>query len=237
MKSMKNMKSRMYSGVRSWNPFVGCEFNCVYCKPSFQRQAKRRRKWCELCYRYKPHAHPERLKKIPCSKTVFVCGTGDISFINPDYFKEILSRVEEHVDKNPGKLFYFQSKNPAFFNEFLGDFKEIGDNIILLTTLETNRPRGYEKKISKAPKPAKRFKDFSHLDWERKIVTIEPVMDFDLYKFTDWIQAIGPEAVYIGFNSRPKEVQLPEPSPEKFWRFVKELEKITEVRLKDVPQK
>lgn len=29
--------SNMYDGgktVKTWNPFVGCRFNCVYCKPS-----------------------------------------------------------------------------------------------------------------------------------------------------------------------------------------------------------
>ena len=35
-------KNNMYElSVKSWNPFVGCEHDCVYCRSSFQRQLKR----------------------------------------------------------------------------------------------------------------------------------------------------------------------------------------------------
>ena len=40
-------------------------------------------------------------------------------------------------------------------------------------------------------------------------------MDFDLDVFADWIVSIGPEAVFIGYNSHPDEVPLNEPSMEK----------------------
>ena len=36
--------SNMYAEAKTWNPFKGCAFDCVYCVPSFQRQAKRQ-KW------------------------------------------------------------------------------------------------------------------------------------------------------------------------------------------------
>jgi hypothetical protein len=71
------------------------------------------------------------------------------------------------------------------------------------------------KKYSGAPKPSIRYKDFLELDFPRKVVTIEPIMDFDLNIFSDWVLNIKPEYVWIGYNSRPKQVQLPEPSPEK----------------------
>lgn len=73
-------KPRMYKGVKTWNPFVGCKFNCIYCYPSFRRQAKRRKKWCEKCYNYEPHFHPERLGRIPSAKMIFTCAYGDIAF-------------------------------------------------------------------------------------------------------------------------------------------------------------
>ena len=37
-------------------------------------------------------------------------------------------------------------------------------------------------------------------------------MDFDLAVFSQWLMALKPEYIYLGFNSRPKQVQLPEPS-------------------------
>jgi len=79
--------------------------------------------------------------------------------------------------------------------------------------LETNRDEGY-RKISKAPKPMKRFRDFLNLKWERKVITIEPIMDFDHW-FFDMITYVNPEYVWIGYNSKPKDVQLPEPPLEK----------------------
>ena len=30
--------SRMYDGAKTWNPAVGCLYDCVYCFPSFRRQ-------------------------------------------------------------------------------------------------------------------------------------------------------------------------------------------------------
>lgn len=71
-----------------------------------------------------------------------------------------------------------------------------------------------------APPPSKRYRQFLDLDYPRKIVTIEPVMDFDLDIFAAWLVAIAPELVYLGFNSRPKP-KLPEPTPDKLVEFAK----------------
>jgi hypothetical protein len=39
-------KSNMYADAKTWNPFKGCRFDCTYCVPSFQRQAKRQMHLC-----------------------------------------------------------------------------------------------------------------------------------------------------------------------------------------------
>ena len=92
-----------------------------------------------------------------------------------------------------------------------------------MTTLETNRDEGYER-VSKAPVPSVRFKDFYELDFPRKVVTIEPVMDFDLDEFFEWMMKLKDqgslEYVWFGYNSNPDKVQLPEPSEEKAQEFV-----------------
>jgi hypothetical protein len=209
-------QSRMYADVKTWNPFKGCGFDCSYCKPSFQSQAKRQKHNCTFCYAYLPHQHPERLDRIPSAKTVFVCGNSDICFSNTDYTREIISAIQKHNQKCPDKQYFFQSKRPAYFKPFLKDFP---DNVILLTTLETNRDDGY-RKISKAPRPSKRYQQFKKLSYPRKVVTIEPVMNFDVDVFLDWVVELDPEYVWLGYNSRPNQVFLPEPSIKKMRKFI-----------------
>lgn len=215
------MKNRMYDKVKTWNPFKGCLFDCSYCKPSFQLQAKRQKNNCTDCYKYVPHYHPERLEKIPSAETIFVCGNSDLSFCRPDFTRQIIEAVKKHNQRRPDKTYYFQSKRPEYFQPFLSG---LPDNTIILTTLETNRDDGY-RQISKAPLPSVRYEQFKALDYPRKVVTIEPVLDFDLEIFADWIKSINPEYVWIGYNSRPKQVRMPEPNKKKLSAFISELGK------------
>jgi len=217
------MMSNMYAETKTWNPFVGCNFDCIYCEKSFKRQLKRVA-WnigCPDCYKYTPHVHPERRFKIPSAKNIFVCGTGDIYFCNPNYVRgNIFWGIENHKPRRP-KTYFFQSKAPACFNQYLDWFQTNRDKVILLTTLETNRDIGYEK-ISKAPVPSKRFRDFIDLDYCRKVITIEPVLDFDLGEFLGMIRAVDDqlslEYVWFGFDS--KNCGLLEPSISKAQDFV-----------------
>lgn len=214
----------MYKDVKTWNPFLGGNYNCIYCKPSFQRIvanfSKMRRSSCQGCLHYEPHEHPERLNRIPSAKTVFVCGNGDISFARPEYVKEIIAQIEEHLEKCPQKQFYFQTKNPKCLEQYINLLPP--NNIILITTLETNRDEGYGQ-VSNAPLPSERLRAFKNLGWDRKIVTIEPIIDFDYDIFLKWIISIKPMAIWIGYNSRPKQVHLIEPTLAKTREFINEL--------------
>lgn len=209
-------RSRMYDNAKTWNVFKGCGFFCAYCEPSFQKQSKRQKK-CMRCYRYIPHWHEERLSRIPSADVIFVCGSADISFCAPKHTRKIINRIKEHNMKCPYKTYYFQSKRPEYFKKFLTEFP---DNVILVTTLETNRDSGYHK-ISKAPAPTVRYHQFRNLEYPRKVVTIEPVMNFDLDVFPGWIIDLDPEYVWLGYNSRPAQVQLPEPPIGKVFVLVK----------------
>ena len=218
---MVKINSRMYKGVKTWNPSMGCPFDCSYCKPSFQQQAKRQKQNCTDCYNYVPHEHPERLNRIPSAETIFVCGNSDISLTNKSYTMKIIESICAHNERRPDKIYYFQSKQPGYFESFIDQFP---DNVILLTTLETNRDEGY-RKVSKAPLPSERYQQFLNLDYPRKVVTIEPVMDFDPDIFAGWIIDLNPEYVWLGFNSRPKQIALPEPDKEKMRWFINYLQK------------
>ena len=213
--------SNMYAEAKTWNPFKGCAFDCVYCVPSFQRQSKRQKRLCQKCYTYTPHCHEDRLSKIPSAQIVFVCGNGDISFCPPGFTRRIIARIVEQNGRprSRQRTYYLQSKRPAYFEPFLN---ELPENVILLTTLETNRDEGYEV-ISKAPLPSVRYEQFRSLSYPRKAVTVEPVLDFDLHTFVDWIRSIRPEYVWLGFNSKPRSVELPEPPEAKVQRFAEQL--------------
>lgn len=218
---MTDQASRMYRDAKTYNPFKGCGFNCLYCGPSFQRQAKRQRRLCARCYDFVPHEHPERLdaRRIPNAHTVFVCGNGDISFCSVEFVHRTLDVLAEHSRRHPEVDYYLQSKRPACFAPFLDS---LPPRVLLVTTLETNRDAGYDR-ISKAPPPTERFAKFLALDWPRKVVTVEPVMDFDVDPFVGMLAAIRPEHVWLGFNSRPKEVALPEPPMQKVRAFARRL--------------
>lgn len=219
--SYMKTKQNMYANVATWNPQVGCKFNCIYCKPSFQRTVNRvyhcHGARCTGCRDFTPHGHPERLSTpLPSKPIIWPCAHGDISFGDPNYIKKVIDRTNGY----PRKEFYWQSKNPSCFKQYLPYFP---GNTILLTTLETNRNKGYNE-VSRAPLPSARYKAFQGLRWDRKIVTIEPILDFDPDIFLKWLIRLNPEAVWLGYNSKPRAVKLPEPSLEKTLQFVEALE-------------
>ena len=218
---------------KSINAFVGCNHDCVYCIPSFQRQMKRRKKACIKCYDYEPHVHPERLLKAP-PKTVgdefiFFPSSGDLSFASP-------LGVQAHIDyanKYSDRRFLIQTKDP----EFLDNYK-FPENVILGITLETDRRvyftpslfKTYER-ISKAPIPMFRNADFRQIKHPHKYVTIEPILQFR-HSLVHWIYRINPEVVYVGYDNH--DCRLPEPRLQDTERLISELEKFTTVRRKTI---
>ena len=169
------------------------------------------------CYVYTPHTHPKRLDVIPSARIIFVCGNSDISFCPPDYVRKIIDSIKRENKKNPEKIYYFQSKNPKYFEQFLSEFPE---SVYLLTTLETNRDEGYEN-VSKAPAPSIRYRRFRDLSYPRKILTCEPLMQFDEDVFRGWLMLINPKYIYIGFNSKQKSEI--DPDPEKVKNLIADL--------------
>lgn len=204
--------------VKQWNPFVGCQNECIYCVPSFQAQLKRfAKKNCKECYKYLPHTHPNRLSD-PLPRTsfmqfIFTCCSGDIAFCPTDYLQQIIAGISLEKDK----YFLIQSKDPATFARII-----FPNNVILGTTLETNRDALY-KGITQAPKPSQRYQDFLKIEHPLKMVTIEPVIDFDLDIMMDWLKNINPCLIWIGYDS--KRCLLPEPELEKVKQLYWELGK------------
>jgi len=230
------MRSNMYREAKdkTVNLFVGCKYNCVYCKPSFQKMMKRQKHRCLKCYNYEPHFHPERLKRRP-PKTkgkefIFLCDCGDVSFMTPEQWEMLI----EYVEKWNDRTFLIQSKNPLCFAPY-----SFPENVILGTTIETNwvhfsfsKYRNYWN-ISKAPLPVYRCQAMIMLKHPRKAVTVEPILDFDLHVLLTWIVKIWPEFVYVGYDNH--KCYLPEPPLQKTLHLIEELEKEgIEVRTKNI---
>lgn len=223
----------MYANTKTWNPFKGCGYDCTYCEPTFKRQAKRQKHLCDKCYKYEPHVHRDRLDKIPSADTIFVAGNADLAFCPKDFIGEIIDKVKEHNQRSPHKTYFFQSKKPAIFKKFVQDLPE---NAIILTTLETNRDVGYDR-VSKAPVPSERYKQFLDLNYKRKVVTIEPLMGCDPVEFAQMIADLKTEYVWLGLNSKPSSVKLPEPTYEETLLLINELQKHqVDIRFKEMRQ-
>ncbi len=215
------IESRMYEdSAGSINFFVGCGFDCSYCIPSFQRQMKR---WgknnCQDCYNYKPHSHLERLERSP-PKTedgqfIFFPSGGDPAFMPDSVLREAWQYIKDH----PHTDFLMQSKDPRCFKGW--NFPE---NTILGITLETDIEENLFG-ISNAPPPWLRFVDFHQLNHNRKMVTVEPIIDFRPRRLRDWIVYLEPWRVYVGYDSHPNENHLPEPSLDKTLKLVKSLQR------------
>lgn len=209
----------MYSdSVKQWNVIVGCEFDCPYCKKSFQAQMKRQKHNCIKCYNYEIHWHPERLKqslpKTTGDEFIWCCSSSDISFAPIEWMVVLLNRIKQM----PNKTFFFQTKNPGILLQY-----EFPDNVLLGITLETNEfPLGYYH--GKAPAPFLRYYHFKELEHPRKIVTIEPVIKFNHKIFLDWMYQLQPERIYIGFDT--KKNNLPEPTVEQVKNFIYDLESL-----------
>lgn len=222
----------MYSdSVKQWNVFVGCWYDCVYCRKSFQAQMKRqkpmldkngKKRGCQKCYDYEPHFHEERLNdKLPKTsgdEFIWVGSSGDISFISIKNLFKIFQKIEAY----PKRTFFFQTKNPKFFLNY-----NFPKNTLLGITLESDV---IYPQISNAPLVYDRIHSFEILNHPRKVITIEPILEFNFRIFLYWLQILNPERIYIGYDTKKND--LSEPSLEKTKKLIKELEKFTIVKTK-----
>jgi len=149
-------------------------------------------------------------------------GTGKTIFIENcnDLFAEevpgdLVLRILTHCSLWPENTYVFQTKNPGRYSKFI-DF--LPANRILGCTIETNRDMST---ISQAPHPEKRASAMLLLGRERKFVTIEPVLDFDVDILSKWIAGTSPDFVNIGADS--KGHGLPEPPMWKVEALIKSL--------------
>lgn len=217
------VKGNMYDFVtHTWNAIKGkCPHGCSYC---YMRQD-----------RLKPIRLDEKELKadLGSGNFIFVGSSCDMwAWTVPE---EWILRTLEHCSKYKDNRYLFQSKNPQRFRRFYGQFpghdQESQGSVIFGATLESNRE--YPEIYKDAPPIAERegaLWDISREDGGRVMITIEPILAFDLKEFVRVIASIEPQWVNIGADS--KGHKMPEPSPDKIHALIKELKGFTEVRLK-----
>jgi hypothetical protein len=212
------------------NPLIGeCEHDCSYC---YVKKLKRNP---TLKKRYSGTIRLDEkiLKSVVREKTRFLCSCNDLFAENvpDDYIKRIL----KWAASQDGVEWVIQSKNPrrmmlwkTFADQISSHRENHTEECFSVfqwgTTIETNRDTS---EYTKAPQM--RFVD--GLDF----VTIEPIMEFDLYALFELLVATKPHFVNIGADSRlPKERNLPEPSMSKVMSLIRMLKKAgIEVREKE----
>lgn len=202
----KKSNGKMFNIVTStWNPITGCLYDCIYCWARDLAVTK-----LKNSHRYskgfKPTINENEFKtRFRKDDLIFVSDMGDMfgDFIPSDWIR----RVFDHVRHFPDTDFLFMTKNPKRYLDLL---QSIPENAILGVTIETTKDEIVKvDKLSFAPLPSERYEAMKMLEWDRKMVSIEPILDFDLSIFTKWIEDICPFIVYIGYDNYGHKLREP----------------------------
>jgi DNA repair photolyase len=160
-------------------------------------------------------------------------GTGNFIFVGSscDMFADAIPedwiiKTLNHCSQFSNK-YLFQSKNPK---RILALAKYLPKDVVIGTTIESNRH--YVKIMGNAPNPSDRALHMGmlHVKGFKTMVTIEPILDFDVTELAGLIRSCSPDWVNIGADS--KDHHMPEPSKEKILALIVKLYSITEIRKK-----
>jgi DNA repair photolyase len=202
----KKTNGKMFNIVTAtWNPISGCLYNCNYCWARDLALTK-----LKNSHRYskgfKPSLNEKEFRvKFGKGDLIFVSDMGDMfgDFILDKWIKQVF----DHIRQFPEADFLFMTKNPARYGELL---PYIPENAILGATIETTCDEIVQiDNVSNAPLPTSRSEAMKALDWKKKMVSIEPILDFDLNKFSGWIEDINPFIVYVGYDNYCHKLREP----------------------------
>jgi len=209
---LNKQKGNMYPFVtHTWNPIRGkCPHQCSYCYMKRFKVGDLRLEVKEL--------------EIDLGKNnyIFVGSSTDMfaDGVPTLWISNVINKCC-HYQEN---TYLFQSKNPIRFIGFLPQFPK---QSILGTTIESDIDYA---DISFAPSVKERYEVMSHINF-RKMVSIEPIMNFDVDRFVLMIKIIQPEFVSIGADSCTSN--LPEPTPKKVHELISRLQEFTVVKIKE----
>ena len=209
---LNKSKSNMYDWItKTWNPIGGeCPHKCSYCYVKHSRARKK--------YTGTPYLVEHELKRS--------LGKGHFWFVGSmiDMFAEAIprtwiSRILDHCLEHTGNKYLFQTKNPGRIVGMV-DWISMPSDCVIGTTIETNRT--YEQ-MGYAPDVATRAISMSALcNRFETMVTVEPIMNFDMYDLVELIEICKPQWVNIGADS--KNNGLPEPNVKRISILIQLLE-------------
>jgi DNA repair photolyase len=190
--AIKESKGNMYSFVtHQWNPVRGeCAYKCAYCYVGRWGRAQN-----------PPHIDRKDLKSpLGAGRFIFICSGCDL--FHPDVPGDWIADVRNRTLQYPNNKYLWHTKNPQRLVELI----EPGPADVACVTIESNI---YRSCISAAPAPHERAMYLRN--WEgRKMITVEPIMDFSVADFADLILSCKPDQVNIGADSGGNG--LPEPT-------------------------
>jgi protein gp37 len=198
---LNKQKGNMYGFVtHTWNTVKGkCQHDCSYCYM---------KRWGEL--------NPVRFDSkelntdLGSGNFVFVGSSCDMfaNDIPDEWIVDTMAHCFTHDNS-----YLFQTKNPKRFHNL-----PLTEKTILCVTIESDS----DVDENNAPKINERVYEFSRIVHDKKMITIEPIMDFEIAYLCDIVDGINPFQVNIGADSGHNK--LNEPSKEKVLSFIKCLE-------------
>jgi hypothetical protein len=174
------------------------------------------KRWGEL----KDTRFDEKELKTDLGKDNFIFVGSSCDMFADDIKGEWIEKTIEHCKNYPFNNYLFQSKNPA---RFYG--KWFPENTTFCTTIESNI---IYPQMGNTPEPLERSGLIGPF---QGMITIEPIMDFDLIPFVKMLKKARPIQINIGADSGNNN--LPEPSKEKVLKLISELSEFTTVFQKD----
>lgn len=187
--------SRMFPFItETWNPIGGaCPHGCVYC------WAKALAKRYDMPKYQGPHRlYTKGLKRnFKEEDFVFVQDMSDLfaETVPNGMIQSVLSRIKEF----PNTTFLLLTKNPSRYLEF-----DIPENCVCGATIETN----LNGDLGNAPLRRIRIKAMELLNHSRKMVSIEPIMQFSV-RFIHQLFRIHPEFVAVGYDNYNNHLDEP----------------------------
>jgi protein gp37 len=213
---MKKTIGNMYEFVDvRWNPVKGkCLFNCSYCYVG---------RWGNT---QKPiHLDEKEMRRnLGNDNFIFVCSGCDL--FHPSVPWDLIAGVFRFArDQYPDNTYMWHTKNPTRALEI--PMFQYPKKSVLCATVETDIHMAH---ISAAPAPIDRINALKKWKGE-KMVTVEPIMDFNLDRFLQMILEAAPAQVNIGADSGHNG--LPEPPAEKIEALINALKPPIIVHLKN----
>jgi DNA repair photolyase len=155
---------------------------------------------------------------------IFVCSGCDLFY--PDIPDQWIERIVDYT-KIFDNRYLWHTKNPQ---RYLNWRESFGNNDALCVTIETNFH--IPEIMGNAPAPEKRANAVAAIPEKyKRMVTVEPIMKFNLKDFSYMILCAHPDQVNIGADSGNNK--LPEPTAKEIKSLIRVLERYTKVVPKD----